>query len=72
MLVARILVNPVSIPYLWTGEIRILNREDPLLFLELRRQSGEETVSLQYLTFDLVLTWSPAIGGEPLEIQVQL
>jgi hypothetical protein len=72
MLVARILVNPVSIPYLWTGEIRILNREDPLLFLELKRQSGEETVSLQYLTFDLVLTWSPAIGGEPLEIQPQL
>jgi hypothetical protein len=72
MLVARILVNLVSIPYLWIGEIRILNREVPLLCLELKRQLGEETVSLQYLTFDLLLTWSPAIGGELLEILVQL
>jgi hypothetical protein len=71
ILVARILVNPVSILCLWTGETRILNREDQLLFLEPRRRFGEETVSLQHLTLGLMLTQNPAIGGEPFEIQVK-
>jgi GTP cyclohydrolase N terminal len=34
----------------------------------IRRRNGKFAVSY----FDLVLTWSLAIGGEPLEIQVQL